>query len=245
MSVEWRNQNEMCKYPFRSNATLKDTRGKSRLKISDIVDVLIFSLHTDINELFISSITLTSQKVSGVISWPSGTFGTFECDRDDLEVCDIILDDGIVGGRIVFGDDEPFKELLSGTSAFTQEATAIMGTCFIPATANRVSHVLINDTPVFGRLRFRAGDGIQLVKSSEEGIRIHAIGNQVEGDCGFEDPIRNINSVDPNEFGNISVQEVEYATPDEDDDDRQILRVRPGTNSNSIVISLAELNNSP
>jgi hypothetical protein len=136
-----------------------------------------------------------------------------------------------------------FSRLAIGETLY--DSTALQfhdGVVFYPPT-NRVATLRINDITVYGRVRLKAGAGIRLEALSEEGgqevIVVHAIGAQAILDCGSGKPIKNFNSVPPNRYGTIFLRPAPYATPEDAESLRQLLRIRPSDTNNGIIISLA------
>lgn len=219
--------------------------GISELKSSDIVDMVIISPTVGDSGFYLSSLSISDTEISGAVSSEVGLVGDFTVDRLGLEGSAVEIMDpiGVGRGRIVFGRDELFKKMVAGETTFSVDATPIHPGVIVYPAERRIASLLVDGLEyATGRVRLRAGEGIRLITTIEDDkhvVTIHAVGARAEKDCGDGQPIKNINSVDPNEYGTLFVQPGIYATPEDVEALRQLIRVRP--DENGIIISLAEL----
>jgi hypothetical protein len=243
---EWRNQASLVNYPFASNASRTSLSGTSELRTSDIVDAHIVARTPDERDFHISQMDISSETISGVITSSAGDLGTFSIARSQAAKGSArILDSaGIDRGVIVLGSDDQqlFDLMASGVSEFGPEALSLHECTVFHPPASRVATISIDDIPLYGRVRLRAGTGIRFELVNEGGLDtviVHATGAQVEKDCGTGKPIKNFNSVPPDGNGLIFIRPSPYANPENDDSNRQVLRITSLENEHAIMISIA------
>lgn len=246
---EWRNQASLADYPFVSGSSRAGAGGGSRVSTADIVDAHLVARTGDESGFHISEIDVSSALISGIVSTDTGPFGTFSIPRNQSSggAARVIDEVGVDRGVIILGRaDQPLFELLSiGVTEFDPEALRFHDAVVFRPPGPRVATLSINDVPLYGRVRLKAGTGIRLELMDDAGkdvIVVHAVGAQSEEACGSGKPIKNFNSVPPNEYGTIMMRPAPYMTPEGAESLRQLLRIRPSDDNHGIIISFSELN---
>ena len=245
---EWRNQASLANYPFVSSASRIDITGSSEIKKGDIVDAHLVARTSLERNLHVSRLEISSLKLEGTITSNLGEFGTFSIGVGDLPggTARVVDSASVDRGVIIFGreDESPFDLLNTGETFFSPTALQFHDAVVFMPPVNRVATLNINDTPLYGRVRFKAGTGIRfelLNEGDKDVVVVHAVGAQIEQDCGSGTPIKNFNSAPPDEHGTIFIRPAPYMTPEQASSLRQLLRVRADDDRNAIVISIAEL----
>ena len=234
--TQWRNQGELSRFPFRETASLTDSAG---VILSDgfLVDAQIFLPSYLATPVYLASLTLTGDVVTGMIAAGDGTqFAGFTVPFKGINGAVVPLADpaGPDRGVLVFGKkaSSSFLNLLNSTLSFNPDGTEFESSCIveIPPILNGLQ---AGSGLACGKVALCEGAGIRLIKLSGTDIRIDAVGTPEDqaGCCNQTGtPLSGINGAVPDQYGNLRFGLEPFGVPSGPADIRQALRITPTLN---------------
>lgn len=230
----WNNTAERTLYPFLDTCA-DELRGV-------FLDVHIL-VAQDLTGVFLKQIKIEGNVISGVF-WGENinkSVGKFSLNfLGDSDSCQILTEDGVGCGVILFNRERLSAEAAVLTKTFVAPQSLVHPACLIPVSARAIRSIRFPSGVVRGKVALVEGDGISLVKLGESQIRIDSIGSTklLEECCGeVQSPLLGINSATPDEFGNIALDLYPFSEPASPTDVIQTLRI--STSPGTITISLA------
>lgn len=229
---EWLNNNRNRKYPFMDDVSLYDTTGSLAVPNELIVD-LVFPVHSityDVSKFYVKELTISSDSIVVSLGYEGETdpiatraittAGHTENKTYYIEGIGNFIDSV---GRITIGRLTAAQQY-GGHYEFDVAATRLLPTVLRPSlkgvNALRVVSASNEQSDLIqGNVEILAGDNIQLTlitpPSGAKKLRISAIPStdyEAECDCGDAGTgqcIETINSIGPDETGNLTVETLE------------------------------------
>jgi hypothetical protein len=226
-NVEWLNANSQRNYPISEEATLKDTTGTFTIPLDFIVDIVWpvqASASINADKFHISNISVFGNGVTLTIAYDGTAIGSVSIANSTHQTNQSYFISGTGNfydsvGKVTIGSIS--KLITSGGSYnFDIAGGRLEPTVIRPNLKGVSSMLVVNGTEtsqnLIGDVEFESGRNIQFTVTQPSGgnprIRIDATGTaagQTECDCGNEaangTPIKTINGVPPDEFGNIQL----------------------------------------
>lgn len=241
--VGWRSASRYSNYPLSGFSSGRSVSGWE-LPGGTLVDAQIRVNHGATGAA-LSWLNFAGGTLTGEIVSDGAILGTFSFAPGELNngVAQIITPGGWNCGFIVAGATaENELAAMPGSQVDFEPGAADfeVSTIFTYPEAT-VRSILVEETPVAGRVVLVEGPGVRITRESAVQLRFDAVGYTGDLDAcdraGDGPALKTINSGVPDEYGDFRIEPGQYAAPSGTDALRQILRIVPGINS--LTFSLA------
>lgn len=147
----------------------------------------------------------------------------------------IVDSSGISYGRFVFGRDAKniAKKILNKIYSFERSSVFLETSCLLSLGSSHVTGVSNDDNLYRGAITLKEGDGVSITKTingDRTTIKVNAIGS-LTGECCKEDypPLKTINLMPPNVYGNFSFSNINADEPLNKDSLRETIKITKNT----------------
>lgn len=142
----------------------------------------------------------------------------------------VMSPDGVQAGVLVFGANasDARQKISLGTKTYTTQRPEIEPSCVFRFPSNVLTSVVTAAGIARGKIALIEGVGVRIVKESDSGIRIDAVGDPeaIRNCCGVSGvPLRRLNDAAPTESGEISINIESFSEPLTAEDLRQVIRI--------------------
>lgn len=234
--AEWKSTNRRTSYPFSDDCVDE---------LKQVFSDLHILVPAETTGIFLSVLQVAGNIISGSFSSKdtSQPVGSFELDTTSGDnFCKILSSWGSEMGVVVFGDVAQRSEWAAHDRirTFSKSQSSVHPSCMVPMCAKAVLSLAFQEGSARGKVAMIEGDGILLVKTGENELRIDAVGSTIKNEACCDETfsvIKGINAAVPDQYGNISLDLRAFTEPDKSSDAIQVLRMK--TSASKITFSLA------
>lgn len=239
---DFRNQNEVSRYPFADTASRLTNEDGLELGADIFVDASFYPVGGD-ERLYISSIVVAPREVTifvGSAEFPQLLSTTFDPYDDELTVLPFGDQYGRDGGILVTTPEliRTFASWPTGTHTFERDAAEFVASCNIPTPEIGLRGIIAEDGGLLQGDIWIVGDYGVVVRPEDDAIRVDVVGDPLflRRLCSPLDKFRQtqflltINDCGPDAYGNFNLLVDDGAT------EKTILRIR--TEGDAIKVEL-------